>query len=101
MKLYISYIFWKRAINFKSQQVLYSFKLSDLNENHFQGSCQLTIKQKPELRLNGMVTTVTMDFQIFHFFYLYGMTEHGNSFLKSIISFYELHCFFKYLILKL
>ena len=29
------------------------------------------------------------------------MTEHDNSFLKSIISSYELHSFFKYLILKL
>ena len=29
------------------------------------------------------------------------MTEHGNSFLKSIISSYEFHSFFRYLILKL
>ena len=29
------------------------------------------------------------------------MTEHGNSFLKSIISSYKLHSFFRHLILKL
>ena len=29
------------------------------------------------------------------------MTEHGNSFLKSIILSYEVHSFFRYLILKL
>ena len=29
------------------------------------------------------------------------MTEHGNLFLKSIISSYEVHSFFRYLIIKL
>ena len=61
----------------------------------------LTIKEKPELRLNGLVTPAIMDFRIFHFFYLYDMTEHGNSFLKSIILSYEVRSFFRYLILKL
>ena len=32
---YISYIFWKRAIIFKSQQVFFPLKLTDLNSNHF------------------------------------------------------------------
>ena len=57
-----------------------------------------TIKQKPELRSNGMVIPGFSDFS---FFYLYGMTEHGNSFLKSIISSYDYPCFLRYLILKL
>ena len=64
---YISYIFWKRAITFKSRQVFFSLKLTDLNANHFHSSYNLTIKQKPELRLNGMVTPPIMDFRIFHF----------------------------------
>ena len=97
---YISYIFWKRAITFKSRQVFFPLKLTDSNANHFHSSYNLTIKQKPELRLNGMVTPPLWIFGFF-IFYLYGMTEHGNSFLKSIISSYELHSFLRYLILKL
>ena len=68
---YISCIFWKRAINFNSQQIFYSLKLTDLNANHFHSSCYLTIKEKPELRLNGMVTPNIMDFRIFHFLLLW------------------------------
>ena len=37
----------------------------------------------------------------FSIFYLNGMTEFRNSFLKNIISSYELHSFLRYLILKL
>ena len=32
------HIFWKKAINFKSQQVFYSLKLTDLHANHFYSS---------------------------------------------------------------
>ena len=58
-----------------------------------------TIKQKSELRLSDMVTPAIMDFWLF-IFYLSGMTEHRNSFLKSIISFYYFASSFRYLILK-
>ena len=34
-------------------------------------------------------------------FHLHGMTKYGNLFLKSIISSYEFHSFFRYLVLKL
>ena len=37
----------------------------------------------------------------FSFFYLYDITEHGNSFLKSIIASYGLHSVFRYLVSKL
>ena len=60
----------------------------------------LTIKQKPELIINGMVTPTIMDFRIWYDNIL-GMTERGNSFLKSIISSYEFHFFFRNMILKL
>ena len=98
---YISYIFWKRANNLKSQQVFYFLKLTELNANHFHSSYCLTIKQKHELRLNGHPYTRHYGFWDFSFFYLCGMTGHGNSFLKSIISACELHSFLRYLILKL
>ena len=32
------HIFLEKAINFKSQQVFYSLKLTDLNGNHFYSS---------------------------------------------------------------
>ena len=60
----------------------------------------LIIKQKPELRLKAWLLPPLWMYRFF-IFYLYGMTEHGNSFLKSIISSYELYSFFRYLILKL
>ena len=40
-------------------------------------------------------------FSDFFIFYFYGMTEHGNSFLKSITLSYELYSFLRYLILNL
>ena len=97
MCLYISYIYWERVISFKSCQVFYSLQVTDVNTKHFYSSYYLIIKGKPELRINSMVTTAIMDFW---FFFSYGMTEYGRPFLKSIISSYELHSFFRYLILK-
>ena len=71
-------------------------KLTDLNANHFYSFYYVTIKQKPELRLTLWIFG-------FFIFYLYGITEHGNSFQKSIISSYELSydSFFRYVILEL
>ena len=60
--------FGKKAINFTSQQVFYSLKLTDLNANHFQ---IFTIKEKAELRLNSMVTPAIMNFRIFRFFVMW------------------------------
>ena len=90
----------KRAKNFESQQVVYFLQLTDLITNHFHGSYYLTIKQKPELRLNGMVTPAIMDLWIFHSLLIW--YDRAWQFIsKSMISSYELHSFFRYLILKL
>ena len=91
MQLYISYTFWKRAINFKSQQVFYSLKSNDL----FFVLKYLNIEKKHQLRLKTWLHPPLWIFAFF-IFYLYGMAEHGYLFLKSIISTYEFHCFFRF-----
>ena len=72
------------------------FPPTDLNPHHFHSSHYLTITEKPELRLNSMIAPAIMDFWIFHFC----LYDRAWPFI-SIISFYELHSFFRYLILKL
>ena len=97
---YISHIFWKSEIKFKSWQVFYSLKLNDLSANHACSSYYLNTKQKPELSLIGMVTPTITDFRIFHVV-THMVWQHDISFLNSIISSYELHSFFEFLNLKL
>ena len=53
----------------------------------------LTIKQKPELRLNGMVTPAIMDFRIFHFLLIW--YDRAWQFISKKYN------FFRYLSLKL
>ena len=90
-----------RAINFKSRQFFYSIKLTDLNANHFNSSWVPHHQVKAWTKIKRHGYTHRYGFSVFSFFYLYCMTEHGNSFRKSIISSYELHSFFRYLVLKL
>ena len=98
---YIYYTLWKRAINFKSWQIFYSLKLTDLNTKPYSQFLLPHHKAKAWTKIRWHGYTRHYGFSDFSFFCLFGMIEHDNSFPKSIILFYELHSFFRYWILKL
>ena len=90
---HISYIFWKRATSCKSKQVLKSLELTDLNVKPIS---QFLL---PHHQAKALTKNKRHDYTRYYGF-SDGMTEHHHSFQKSITSSYELHSFFRYLILK-